>query len=150
MYQLKYNQKLPIGLEEAWDFFSKPKNLSVITPDYLRFEMTTESQGSIYPGQIIAYRIRPILNIPIEWVTEITHVKELNYFIDEQLVGPYRLWHHEHWFKSTPHGVEMNDIITYKMPFGPFGKLLNDVKVKKDLASIFAYRREKLRELFGD
>ena len=120
----------------------------MITPDHLGFEMITPSEGKMYAGQIIAYHIRPIFNLPIEWVTEITHVREPHYFIDEQRIGPYRLWHHEHVFIPVPGGVEMRDIITYQMPFGFLGKLLHAVKVKKDLEGIFAYRRAKLIEMF--
>ncbi len=149
MYQLRYSQKLPITLEEAWDFFSNPDNLRTITPDHLGFEMITPGESKMYAGQIIAYHIRPLFNFPIEWVTEITHVREPHYFIDEQRIGPYRLWHHEHVFIPVPGGVEMRDIITYQMPFGFLGKLLHEVKVKKDLEEIFAYRRAKLIEMFG-
>lgn len=149
MYQLRYSQKLPITIEDAWTFFSDPNNLRAITPDHLGFEMITPSESKMYPGQIIAYHIRPLLNFPIEWVTEITHVREPHYFIDEQRIGPYRLWHHEHRFNAFPGGVEMSDIITYQMPFGFIGKVLNTVKVKKDLEKIFEFRRAKLIEIFG-
>lgn len=120
----------------------------MITPDHLGFEMITPSESKMYAGQIIAYHIRPLFNFPITWVTEITHVREPHYFIDEQRIGPYRLWHHEHVFIPVPGGVEMRDIITYQMPFGFLGKLLHVVKVKKDLEEIFAYRRAKLIEMF--
>lgn len=149
MYQLKYSQKLPITLEAAWDFFSDPNNLRVITPDHLGFEMITANE-KMYAGQIIAYRVRPLLNVPIEWVTEITHVHAPHYFIDEQRIGPYRFWHHEHHFKSIPGGVEIVDIISYQMPYGLLGRALNKWKVRQDLERIFAYRRAKLVELFGD
>lgn len=148
MYQLHYSQKLPITLEKAWEFFSNPNNLSVITPDYLGFEMITTNER-MYAGQMIVHRVRPLLNIPIEWVTEITHVQEPHYFVDEQRIGPYRLWHHEHRFQSIPEGVEIEDVISYQLPYGLIGKAINVLKVKKDLEKIFAYRKTKLIELFG-
>ena len=150
MHTLKYSQKLPLSLAESWNFFSSPANLKIITPEHLRFEITSAHESrTMYPGQIIAYTVRPVANIPLEWVTEITHVKEPIYFIDEQRVGPYKFWHHEHRFHPIPNGVELVDVIHYKMPYGVFGKLLHFLKVKRDLEAIFAYRHTKLEELFG-
>jgi ligand-binding SRPBCC domain-containing protein len=103
----------------------------------------------MYPGQIITYTIYPVAGIPVHWVTEITQVQKPFYFIDEQRFGPYACWHHEHRFVSIEGGVEMKDIIYYKMPFGPLGKLIHALKVKKDLENIFAYRKIKLESLFG-
>ena len=148
MHQLKFSQNLPISLDEAWKFFSDPNNLRAITPDHLGFEILTPIESRMYAGQMIAYRVRPMFNIPIKWVTEITHVEAPHYFVDEQRIGPYRLWHHEHFFHSIPGGVEIVDIISYQMPFGPIGKLLNKIKVEKDLQVIFNYRKEKLIEMF--
>ncbi len=148
MYQLRYSQKLPITLEKAWEFFSNPDNLSLISPAYLDFEMLTKNER-MYAGQIIVHRLRPLFHIPIEWITEITHVNEPHYFIDEQRYGPYKIWHHEHRFHSIPDGVEMQDIIFYQMPYGLIGKALHAIKVKKDLDKIFAFRDAKLIELFG-
>ena len=149
MYQLKRIQTLPITLEKAWAFFSRPQNLEKITPNYLSFEIITPHENTIYEGQIIAYQIKPLLGISVEWVTEITHVKELNYFIDEQKIGPYRLWHHEHRFKTVLGGVEVSDTITYKMRYGLVGELIHKIKVKNDLEKIFDYRSAKLIEIFG-
>ncbi len=147
MYFLCYTQKIPISLETCWDFFSCPSNLRLLTPEYLQFTCTNEP-GKMYPGQIITYTIRPFLHIPITWVTEITHMEEKLYFIDEQRFGPYAFWHHEHRFASISNGVEMTDSIHYKLPFGPIGKMLNP-KVQKDIKAIFAYRRAKIETLFG-
>ena len=104
----------------------------------------------VYPGQIIVYIVTPILNIPIKWVTEITHVVDKKYFVDEQRFGPYALWHHKHFIKEIDGGIEMEDVIHYKIPFGPLGVLANYLFVQKKLGSIFVYRRKKLIELFGD
>jgi ligand-binding SRPBCC domain-containing protein len=150
MYDIKYMQKLPISLEQSWDFFSSPSNLKILTPEYLSFEITNQQDASkIYAGQIIAYLIRPIWNFPVKWVTEITHAEKPHYFIDEQRFGPYKFWHHEHWFKSIPGGVEMTDIIYYTMPFGIIGKALHTLKVKRDIEAIFTYRQAKLEQMYG-
>jgi ligand-binding SRPBCC domain-containing protein len=149
MYCLKYSQKLPLSLEESWSFFSSPTNLSILTPDYLNFKITSLESETMYAGQIIVYDIHPILNLPIKWVTEITHVEKPYYFIDEQRFGPYKFWHHEHRFKSIDNGIEMVDLIYYQLPFGILGKTLHAIKIKKDLEEIFAYRKVKLENLFG-
>lgn len=150
MYSLTYTQNIPLTLEKAWEFFSSPQNLRLLTPEYLDFKITNSLPGStMYPGEIIVYTIKPLCKIPMTWVTEITHVKERLYFIDEQRVGPYSIWHHEHWFKPIDGGVEMRDILYYKMPFGVVGKLFHTLKVQNDIQAIFRYREEKIKELFG-
>jgi len=146
---LRYSHQLPIGLESAWEFFSSPNNLKTLTPEYLNFEIVSLSREKIYAGQVIEYIIRPIANIPITWVTEITHVKHHEYFVDEQRFGPYQFWHHEHHFAAISGGVEITDIIYYKMPLGYIGNLLNAYKVKKDLKKIFSFRQTKLDSIFG-
>jgi ligand-binding SRPBCC domain-containing protein len=149
MYYLKYSQKLPLTLEACWNFFSSPANLRTLTPDYLNFKITSLESEIMYAGQIIVYDIHPILNLPIEWVTEISHVEKPYYFIDEQRFGPYKFWHHEHHFKPIVSGIEMMDIIYYQLPFGILGQALHAIKIKRDLENIFAYRRAKLEKLFG-
>ncbi len=150
MYCLKYYQKLPITLEKSWDYFSSPVNLKFLTPSYLDFCITNDLEGKLmYPGQIITYTIRPFLNIPIEWVTEITQVEKPYYFIDEMRFGPYKFWHHEHRFKEIENGIEMIDTIYYKLPFSYIGQLLNSLKVKSDIEKIFFYRKKVLEDLFG-
>lgn len=149
IYTLKTIQKLPIPLEEAWDFFSSPNNLKVITPDYMGFDILSGGEGAMYPGQIIQYIITPIAGIKTKWVTEITHVKEKEYFVDEQRFGPYALWHHKHFLREIPGGVEMKDIVDYKLPFGILGRLMHPILVAPRLKEIFDYRKEKLHELFG-
>jgi ligand-binding SRPBCC domain-containing protein len=149
MHHLKYTQKLPISLEDSWEFFSSPKNLSLITPEYMSFEIKKPMlESNMYPGQIIEYTIKPLFNIPITWVTEIMHVEKPYYFVDEQRFGPYQFWHHEHHFKAIPSGVEMTDLVYYKMKFGFIGDLVNHFKVKKDLEGIFSYRKTKLEAIF--
>ena len=137
-------------MDESWNFFSSPENLKILTPEHLGFEIKNGLENrKMYAGQIIAYTIRPVFNLPLEWVTEITQVQEPYYFIDEQRFGPYKFWHHEHRFNPIPNGVEVVDMIYYKMPFGVLGQFLHHVKVKKDLEHIFSYRHAKLEKLFG-
>lgn len=150
MHQLKATQNLPISLEEAWDFFSSPHNLSVITPEYLDFVIKSELPEKMHPGMMIVYTVRPLLSIPLTWVTEITHVENLKFFVDEQRVGPYKIWHHQHHFRSVSGGVEMSDVVDYKLPLGALGKIFHPFLVQPKLEEIFAFRRDKLKEIFGD
>lgn len=146
---MKFHSKLPINIETCWDFFSDPSNLKVITPEYLGFKILDSNPlPKMYEGQIIAYEVKPLFNIPILWVTEITHLKKHQYFIDEQRFGPYKFWHHEHHFQEVEDGVEMIDIINYMLPFGILGKVFHTIKVRKDIEGIFAYRNKVLKEKF--
>lgn len=150
MYKLKRTQQIPIKLTHAWDFFSKPENLGLITPSYMKFSVISRSDvGDMYPGMIITYTISPVLNISIKWATEITQIKEHKYFIDNQIKGPYTIWHHEHHFSKIENGIEMTDILFYDLPYGIFGKLLHKLFVKKKVEEIFTYREHKIKELFG-
>ncbi|WP_026934926.1 SRPBCC family protein [Christiangramia echinicola] len=150
IYTLRSVQKLPISPEEAWKFLSDPRNLKTITPDYMGFEILSGGDRPMFPGQIIQYIVTPVAGIKTKWVTEITHVREGEYFVDEQRFGPYALWHHKHFIKPIDGGVEMEDIIDYKLPFGILGQLTHPVLVRPKLKEIFDYRKEKLIALFGD
>lgn len=149
IYTLHKTQKLPISVETAWDFLSDPKNLKKITPEYMGFNIISGADRPMYSGQIIQYIVTPILNIKTKWVTEITHVEHMHYFVDEQRFGPYALWHHKHFIKEINGGVEMEDIIDYKIPLGILGQLAHPLLVKPKLNEIFNYRTEKLESLFG-
>ncbi|WP_026753399.1 SRPBCC family protein [Sediminibacter sp. Hel_I_10] len=149
IYTLHKTQKLPISMETAWDFLSDPKNLKNITPDYMGFEILSGADRPMYEGQLIQYIVTPILGIKTKWVTEITHAKHLHYFVDEQRFGPYALWHHKHFIKEIEGGVEMEDIVDYKVPLGILGQLVHPFLVKPKLEEIFTYRTKKLEELFG-
>lgn len=149
IYRLHKKQDLPISIDEAWEFLSNPKNLKTITPDYMSFDILTTIDRPMYPGQIIQYIVTPVLGIKTKWVTEITHVVDKQYFVDEQRFGPYALWHHKHFIKEIEGGVEMEDIIDYKIPFGVLGRLAHPILVKPKLEEIFSYRQQKLTELFG-
>ena len=149
LYQLHSRQTLPITQDVAWAFLSNPANLKVITPTHMGFNILNGADRDMFPGQIIQYSVAPFAGITTKWVTEITHVKEGEYFVDEQRFGPYALWHHKHFIKPVSGGVEMEDIIDYKLPFGILGQLAHPVLVKKQLQKIFAYREMKLEEIFG-
>jgi ligand-binding SRPBCC domain-containing protein len=150
IYRLAAKQNLPISKKEAWEFLSSPKNLKTITPEYMSFDILSGADRPMYAGQIIQYIDTPLLGIKTTWVTEITHVVEGAYFVDEQRFGPYALWHHKHFIKEIPGGVEMEDIIDYKVPMGILGQLVHPFIVKPKLDEIFEYRRKKLIELFGE
>lgn len=150
LYQIKIKQNLPISVDKAWEFLSNPKNLKEITPKYMNFRILSGADRSIFAGQIIQYKVTPMLGISTKWVTEITHVKDKEYFVDEQRFGPYALWHHKHFIKKIDGGVEMEDIIDYKIPFGIIGQIAHPIIVKNKLKQIFKYRENKLKELFGE
>jgi ligand-binding SRPBCC domain-containing protein len=150
-HSIKTVQKIPVSLETAWDYFSNPANLQAITPENMGFKVISKHHGDImYAGQIIEYTVKPVLGIPLYWMTEITQVKDSAYFIDEQRFGPYSLWHHQHHFKEIQGGVEMTDIVHYKNPLGILGKLANTLFVRNKLKGIFDYRFRKVEEMFGE
>jgi ligand-binding SRPBCC domain-containing protein len=150
IYNIHTKQNLPITKEQAWEFLSSPENLKAITPKYMSFDILSGADRPMYAGQIIQYIVTPILGIKTKWVTEITHVVKGEYFVDEQRFGPYALWHHKHFIKEIPGGVEMEDSIDYKVPMGILGQLVHPFLVKPKLNEIFEYRRKKLIELFGE
>jgi ligand-binding SRPBCC domain-containing protein len=150
VYSFKTIQKIPISIEEAWQFFSNPANLSAITPSQMQFKIISNLHGEkMYPGQLIEYKVSPLLRIPLYWMTEITHVKDHAYFIDEQRFGPYSLWHHQHHFKIIEGGVEMTDIIHYKVPLGWLGVIANKLFVANELKRIFTFRKTAVELRFG-
>jgi len=149
MHTLEAHQRISTDINAAWTFLSRPENLKIITPPSMGFDIISAGNDRpIYPGMMIAYRVKAVAGIPMEWITEITHVRAPYFFVDEQRIGPYALWHHEHELKEIPGGVEMIDRITYRVPLGPLGKLLNALFIRRQLESIFAYRRKKMEMLF--
>jgi ligand-binding SRPBCC domain-containing protein len=150
IYTLKSKQKLPISVDEAWQFLSDPRNLKTITPDYMGFKILSGADRPMYPGQLIQYIVTPVAGIKTKWVTEITQVRDHEFFIDEQRFGPYALWHHKHFIKEISGGVEMEDVVDYKLPMGFLGRLAHPILVEPKLKEIFDYRREKLIELYGE
>jgi ligand-binding SRPBCC domain-containing protein len=149
LHRLEYRQLLPISLDEAWDFFSRPQNLNEITPDDMQFEILTENIPRMYQGQIIQYNITPFPFVKMGWVTEITHVQDRYMFVDEQRFGPYAFWHHQHIFEEVENGVLMTDILHYRVPLGVVGKLVDQLVVERKVRSIFEYRFKVLENKFG-
>lgn len=150
-YQRKWQTEIPISLDEAWDFFSSPLNFAKIIPPSVNVVVTSDytTETKTYAGLLISYKVSPFLGIKLNWLTEITHVKEKEYFVDEQRFGPYALWHHQHHFKEISGGIQMTDILTYAIPYGVFGRLSNKMFVQKQLKEIFDYRDAAVKKLFG-
>jgi len=148
IFQIKSKQTLNISLEESWDFFSNPGNLPKITPPWLKLKVTSDISKKMYSGMIITYKVYPFLGIPSNWVTEITQVKEKQFFIDEQRFGPYKFWYHQHRFKEINDRVEMEDIVNYALPFDPLSRSVNSLLVAKKVKEIFEYREKVLSGLF--
>lgn len=149
MRTLKQEQFLPISLEKAWEFFASPKNLNEVTPKEMTFEITSDVPEVMYEGLLLTYIIRPMFNIPLFWCTEITHIKELEYFVDEQRKGPYNIWHHEHHFREVAGGVLMTDLLYYDIGKWIFGWLAGKLFVDKQVQEIFRYRKEVLASYFS-
>lgn len=150
LHRLERKQQIRAELDEVWEFISNPNNLSLITPDYMGFEVLGNTKpGKMYAGQIIEYFVRPLFGIKMHWATEITHVRNNEFFVDEQRFGPYAFWHHQHHIRPTDKGVEMTDIVHYKLPLGFIGNIINKIIVGKKLQHIFDYRFQKIEELFN-
>jgi len=151
IHTLQTSQTIPVPLERAWDFFSSPLNLRQITPPELDFVVVSQVPEKIYPGLMIEYRVRPLFGLRMPWLTEITQVRAPHYFVDEQRLGPYRLWHHEHFFESTSDGsgTIVRDLVHYIIPFSPLSELAHPLLVAPQLKKIFDYRARRLEEFFG-
>lgn len=148
MKTLRTEQFLQVTLREAWDYFATPRNLNAVTPRKLDFRITSEVPEKMYEGLIITYRIKPMLEVPVNWVTEISHIKEHHYFVDEQRKGPYRLWHHEHHFREVPGGVVMTDVLHYDIGKWIFGHIAGALFVHRTVREIFEFRQIALEKLF--
>ncbi|KVV15346.1 SRPBCC family protein [Flavobacterium sp. TMP13] len=149
LYKKESKQLVDASLEECWHFFSDPSNLQKITPATMGFQVTDFDQKKMYQGQIIAYKISPLLGIKMSWVTEITTVRDKEFFIDEQRFGPYSFWHHKHYFEETPQGTLMTDVVHYGVPLGFIGRIMNSLVIEKQLETIFKYRHQKVEQLFN-
>lgn len=149
-YQFNKQQKINCSIDEIWEFISSPGNLKEITPDYMGFDiMTNNLPEKMYPGMIISYKVSPLLGIKMTWVTEITQVVEKKYFVDEQRVGPYSIWHHQHIIEPIENGVLMTDIVSYAPPLGFLGALANSLLIKNKLNEIFDYRTQAVEKRYG-
>lgn len=148
MHTLIRKQILSISLEKAWSFFATPANLNEVTPKELDFKILSDLPDKMYEGLIIQYDIKPMLNIPVRWVTEITHISEFKYFVDEQRKGPYKTWHHEHHFEEVEGGVLMTDILHYDIGKSVFGWIAGKLFVHQKVGEIFDYRYKALEAYF--
>jgi ligand-binding SRPBCC domain-containing protein len=150
-FQFKKTQIIKRPVDEVWDFISNPTNLKVITPDYMGFDITSDNlPDKMYEGMIISYKVSPFLGIKTTWVTEITHIREGSYFVDEQRSGPYKMWHHQHFLEKVPEGTLMKDIISYKPPMGILGDIANRLLINRKLTDIFEYRYKEVDLLFNN
>lgn len=150
IYHIERVQKIPADINTVWDFIASPHNLARITPDNMGFVVTSPpQQGGMYAGQIITYKVSPIAGIKLNWMTEITHVKDKEYFVDEQRFGPYAFWHHQHFIRPIAGGAEMRDLVHYKIPYGFIGDMANSLLVKRKLKEIFDFRYKAIENLFG-
>ena len=149
LYSLQRSQRLPISIDDAWSFFSDPRNLAQITPPSMRFRTLSDVPERMHAGMIVTYQVRPLFGIPVQWVTEITHVSEPHFFVDEQRFGPYRFWHHQHHFREVDGGTEIRDLIHYVLPFDPAGRAVQRWMVGPQLRHIFDFRRDVLVQRFG-
>ena len=150
LYNLHKKQNLPITVDEAWAFLSSPKNLKTITPDYMGFNILSGAESEMFAGQIIQYIVTPVLGIKTKWVTEITHVRQGYYFVDEQRFGPYKMWHHEHLFIKNGDNTEVTDKVSFKVPFGLLGRIMTPIIVIPQLKKIFNYRYKLLEQKFNN
>lgn len=149
IYTLELKTPLPISIEEAWDFFSRPENLNVLTPEDMKFEILSDIAGKkMHAGMIVNYRISPFSGVKFNWTTEISHCEHQRFFVDEQRFGPYSFWHHQHHFEDLNGKVMMTDIVHYGLPFGPLGRLAHAIFVRKKLEQIFNYRTNKIDNLW--
>ena len=147
--QIIREQHLKTDIQTLWDFVSSPINLNKITPQDMQFQFISNNKDQkMYPGMIILYKVSPLFKIPLSWATEITHVKEKKFFVDEQRLGPYKIWHHEHHFEEKEDGVSMKDIVTYVPPFGIIGSLANSLFIRRKVNHIFDYREKVLERIF--
>ena len=147
--QIIRTQHLKTDIQTLWNFVSSPINLNEITPKDMQFQFISNNKNQkMYPGMIILYKVSPLFKIPLSWATEITHVKEKKFFVDEQRLGPYKIWHHEHHFEETEDGVLMKDIVTYAPPFGIIGSFANSLFIRRKVNQIFDYREKVLERIF--
>lgn len=146
----EWNQFIPRPLEEVWQFFSRPENLETMTPEGVNFTILSDiADVEMYEGMVILYKVSPIANIPMNWMTVITTIHHGKYFVDEQRFGPYALWHHEHHFEEYADGTMMKDLLHYKVPYGFIGTIANALFVEDKIEEIFSHRKGAVEKLFN-
>ena len=151
LYTLYAKQTVNKDISLLWDFFRKPSNLNKLTPEDVNFNIQSGASDDFYEGKIISYKINPFKFVSLNWITEISHVKESSYFVDNQISGPYKMWHHKHHFRSNHNGTtEIIDKVKYKVPFYIIGRLAHKIFIRKKLFDIFIFRQKKINELFNN
>ena len=148
-HSLRREQWIPRPIGEVFAFFSDARNLEEITPPWLGLRIMTPGPIRIATGTRIRYRLR-LHGIPLGWTTEIREWEPPLRFVDVQLDGPYRLWHHTHRFEPKDGGTLMTDIVRYRLPFGILGRAMHFVKVQRDVERIFTFRSQRIREVFDN
>jgi len=149
LYQLHKTQKLPISLDDAWSFLCDSSNLTKLTPKEMKMKIISGADRPMFAGQVLQYSVSPLPGFKTKWVSEITQYEHKKYFVDDQLYGPYAFWHHKHFVHEIDGGVEIEDIIDYKVPLGILGRLVHPFLVKPKLEAIFEYRKTQMEILFG-
>jgi ligand-binding SRPBCC domain-containing protein len=149
VHSLSQEQALPISRDEAWEFFSSPRNLEEMTPPGMGFKIVSLPSETLYEGEIVQYSVKALPGIWIPWVSEIKAVVEGECFVDDQISGPFRFWHHRHSFVSVEGGTVVRDLIHYAVGFGPFGEIARHLVVKRQLDGMFQHRRSTLEKKFG-
>lgn len=151
LYTLYAKQTVDKDISILWDFFTKPSNLNKLTPEDVHFKIKSGDSDDFYEGKIISYKIKPFKLASLNWITEISKVKEGSYFIDNQISGPYKIWHHEHHFKINDNGTtEIIDKVKYKVPFYILGRVIHKIFLRRKLFNIFMFRQKKINELFNN
>ena len=151
LYTLYAKQRVSKKVDVLWDFFRKPRNLNQLTPKDVDFKIISGKSDDFYEGKIISYKIKPFKLVALNWVTEISQIKEGSYFIDNQISGPYKMWHHEHHFKSNADGTtEIIDKVKYKVPFYILGRLMHKIFIRRKLLDIFIFRQKQINDLFNN
>lgn len=149
IHSLSRTLVIQTDIDRAWKFISSPANLDLITPPDMRFEIITEVPEVMFNGLLIEYRIGIPLLGKQRWLTELKHIREGHSFVDEQRVGPYKLWYHYHEITEVDGGVQFTDHVTYTMPLGPGGAIAHAVYVKNQLKHVFDYREKAMVEHLG-
>ena len=149
-YNLEFEQFIDLPIKDVFDFFSKPENLSLITPPRLRFDILTPTPLEMKEGQLIDYSLKILYLIKLHWRTLITDYQKPYKFIDQQIKGPYTLWHHTHIFEEKDGGTLIKDNLKYVIPFGWIGRAIHFIYIKHDINGIFQYRHKILNDIFSE
>lgn len=150
LHVFTHSQVVPAPLEECWRFFANPRNLARLIPPELEFTTASDAPTEIRPGLLLAHRVRLQFGFAVNWLTEITHVSPPDYFIDEQRLGPFRLWHHEHHFRAIDGAhTELRDLVQYVVPCGWLGELVHPWIVVPQLRHLWDFRENTIAEIFG-